>query len=1375
MQEQSPNNNLECEDNYNTDIFYESQLVTYLKNQVMLVLEDESQDKNAEDYIVQTLINIVCKEEQSKFKAKISEMGLPVKLHAVANRYYKKVLDRCKEVVNKIKIKVINLSVNEWATSSTNFHLIMNLENNIKKLKNPHTNSLNDIYECSIICLNIMSEISIGNIKNEIIKFTLEGRNNFQKSENKIAVIEDIIEQINHIVRVFIKNKHEDDKYASPHQLINSYENMEKLLQYTTFSKEIITIVPSSSEFKEDYCLNNDLVDIESADNDKIKSTINKFDLVEIFLRLESFITERIDSIILSLFMSEHEVTKIKIPKEKITKKKYEYSFTVQDPVDDSYTILKFSKNDHAHLESIISKYEDVLCRQMRIAIATYIFTDNPVSFDLKIDNRIYQKEKEFNEDIKYFFNLIFGVLIALRREDLIQQKLNLKNNFLIENKNQKSNTRHTNQEQKKPEKTTRRKKKTRKKSKPNLNQNKRKKNNRKKNCKTVKSVPNNENSNEESEIQDIKHTSSDNNHNVTDTQPLSILSDNTTTSVEESGLKAKLKQISKKIVGFKKQDSEKNQTEVKLISNHNEPRESHNDSNQQITPYRENRSRSEKEVGDYDNIWGNIRKGKYQLGLQILRSLPFNNHNTPRWLMAKARCLQGIGDFFPALNIYKAMKNKNITTFLAMSDCYKKIGDYKESIYTLKQIQDWDQNIEALISIGYNYLMINELDNAFEYFSKALAIHPDNIQALIGLSRYYLETGQHYNAVTTLQSVPNYKQNKQVLLALYRCCNKIGNHHEGLRYLKLIPDDEKDNRIQITFGFCYLEMGRYNKSLKIFLVVLKHDDNNKDALNGIAKCHRKMGRFKSALKYNLKILEINDGDNEAITGIVLCYLDMKKPKDAIYFLNNLTNYEIKEKNLLLLSRCYKKVNNFQGAIHTLTSINNWMNNKLVSLNIAICYIKKGEDKNGLELLSSIITQFPSYGAAHYSYCRYLVDNEDEYALIAIKNALYQFPYNISLHLLMAKYYEGQGLGMERFNTLMEIKHQFPWYSDTYIDLLHYHLSDENEEEANKIINECFKRFSEHNILFRRIKNLQRMRPFMLSLCNTGNINSTEFIEIKLDANVDRIFSILKPICNECYLVGSTVWSLILSQNLNQIINEEKQESDFDFVGTCDESNGLFQNGFRQSNYIPFLYTAKIEDNRIDFFSLPTKKNLITKNYRKRDFTICALYCNPEGIVIDPTGIGLQDLMNKRLRMIGNPAIRLREDPVRLLRAIRYITAGFDPVKNLHDALLEWQPGEKLDTGHLYAVARKHMKTLDTYHYVGSLREYGLLEKIFNIPNSLNIQEAIIALEKLLWVNHADLFFVNNTQNFNSQLFKQVSRDVNFEYYANEEPENNFV
>jgi poly(A) polymerase len=64
----------------------------------------------------------------------------------------------------------------------------------------------------------------------------------------------------------------------------------------------------------------------------------------------------------------------------------------------------------------------------------------------------------------------------------------------------------------------------------------------------------------------------------------------------------------------------------------------------------------------------------------------------------------------------------------------------------------------------------------------------------------------------------------------------------------------------------------------------------------------------------------------------------------------------------------------------------------------------------------------------------------------------------------------------------------------------------------------------------------------------------------------------------------------------------------------------------------------------------------------RRDFTINALFLDPVSEEIRDYVGGYQDLTDRRLRLIGDPDVRYHEDPVRLLRAARFVAKlGVEP------------------------------------------------------------------------------------------------------------------
>lgn len=64
----------------------------------------------------------------------------------------------------------------------------------------------------------------------------------------------------------------------------------------------------------------------------------------------------------------------------------------------------------------------------------------------------------------------------------------------------------------------------------------------------------------------------------------------------------------------------------------------------------------------------------------------------------------------------------------------------------------------------------------------------------------------------------------------------------------------------------------------------------------------------------------------------------------------------------------------------------------------------------------------------------------------------------------------------------------------------------------------------------------------------------------------------------------------------------------------------------------------------------------IEEDAQRRDFTVNALYYGVDDYCVYDYANGLQDIANRQIRLIGDPETRYREDPVRMIRAIRFAT-----------------------------------------------------------------------------------------------------------------------
>jgi poly(A) polymerase len=91
----------------------------------------------------------------------------------------------------------------------------------------------------------------------------------------------------------------------------------------------------------------------------------------------------------------------------------------------------------------------------------------------------------------------------------------------------------------------------------------------------------------------------------------------------------------------------------------------------------------------------------------------------------------------------------------------------------------------------------------------------------------------------------------------------------------------------------------------------------------------------------------------------------------------------------------------------------------------------------------------------------------------------------------------------------------------------------------------------------------------------------------------------------------------------------------------------------------PYEITSLREDVETDGRRAVVKyTNDWAKDAQRRDFHVNALYADIDGQVYDPTGHGLADIAERRVRFIGEAETRIREDYLRILRFFRF-TAGY--------------------------------------------------------------------------------------------------------------------
>lgn len=192
----------------------------------------------------------------------------------------------------------------------------------------------------------------------------------------------------------------------------------------------------------------------------------------------------------------------------------------------------------------------------------------------------------------------------------------------------------------------------------------------------------------------------------------------------------------------------------------------------------------------------------------------------------------------------------------------------------------------------------------------------------------------------------------------------------------------------------------------------------------------------------------------------------------------------------------------------------------------------------------------------------------------------------------------------------------------------------------------------------------------------------------QVDRNAADVVRTLKDAGFEAYIVGGAVRDLLLGL----------RPKDFDVAtnATPEQIKGLFRRAFiigRRFRIVHVIYGRGREDSEVIEVSTfrafldnaaaeqvsgneKTSRHALMgmhhavdstgrvlrdnvwgpqeEDATRRDFTLNAMYYDPETQIVVDYHKGIDDAQKKLLRMIGDPATRYREDPVRIIRAVRF-------------------------------------------------------------------------------------------------------------------------
>ncbi len=180
----------------------------------------------------------------------------------------------------------------------------------------------------------------------------------------------------------------------------------------------------------------------------------------------------------------------------------------------------------------------------------------------------------------------------------------------------------------------------------------------------------------------------------------------------------------------------------------------------------------------------------------------------------------------------------------------------------------------------------------------------------------------------------------------------------------------------------------------------------------------------------------------------------------------------------------------------------------------------------------------------------------------------------------------------------------------------------------------------------------------------------------------------------------------------------------------------------------------------------------IKQDFARRDFSINALYYQPlKGVVHDFCG-ALDDIDNRIIRLLGHAPVRIEEDPVRLLRALRFkAKLGFEFDDALSDQFHDgnWALLEQISPHRLYDETQKMFTGGYLVPLLPLLFESGAMDSLIIYPPaepSALVNQVAINTDKRIAagksINPAFFYAALLWENYLHQLAKAKKRNMPF-------------
>ena len=261
-------------------------------------------------------------------------------------------------------------------------------------------------------------------------------------------------------------------------------------------------------------------------------------------------------------------------------------------------------------------------------------------------------------------------------------------------------------------------------------------------------------------------------------------------------------------------------------------------------------------------------------------------------------------------------MTNQNIEILLSKGyECFKSKKFSEANKFFQKAYNLNNDYFKTLFLLGITNAELNELEKARKYFYKAAIIKPNDYFVNYNAAKVYSDLDRDNDAIKYHEKTIEIDPKKHEAWLNYGLSfKKIKNFKEAITcFIKCLELNSNSFESYINLGDIYFEMKSFEKAISYFNQSLNYKPQNSKVITKIGVAYKNMNQFQKALDCHNKAIEADPNNASAYSNIGITYRGLHNIDKSIEFLNKALEIDPKfEPALINKAIAYTDLNDYE-------------------------------------------------------------------------------------------------------------------------------------------------------------------------------------------------------------------------------------------------------------------------------------------------------------------------------------------------------------------------------------------------------------------------------------------------------------------------------